>query len=144
MSEMLRGHVQPIGGWDDVVAWLASSFEALDVGDVLEVGQAGQQVFAEEDEEPVACAQVQALSDGVAWLRLSTDTMAVPLLSDLSSHGLELNEWHSGEIFDDCTDGYLICDDMLVLAEACATWFRDRQSIHYSDLGCEHHRARAL
>ncbi|MGH8892362.1 MAG: hypothetical protein ACRDWY_03510 [Actinomycetes bacterium] len=144
---MLRGHTQPIGSWDDVIAWLIESFDALDVGDVLELGPSDSVVFRGEDggtEEIVPCAQAQALEEGVVWVRLSTEVMNLPLLSDLSSDGLPFDEWQDGSIFDDCTDGYLVSNDISVLAEACVVWFRDRQGLAYDELGCEHHRARTL
>jgi hypothetical protein len=142
---MLRGRTRPIGGWNDVVAWLIESFTALDVGDVLELGPTGHVAFEDDDgEEIVPSAQAQALTGGVVWLRLSTEVLGVPLLTTYSSKGIELDVWHDGSVFADCTDGYLASDDFSVLAEACVTWFRDRNGLHYEDLGCEHHRALRL
>ena len=145
MSEMLRGQTRPIDGWDDVIAWLIESFDALDVGDVLELGPSDHVLFeVDEGDEIVPTAQAQALRGGVVWLRLSTQVQGVPLLSSFSSKGIDLDVWHDGSMFEDCSDGYLASKDFAILAEACVTWFRDRQGFHYDDLGCEHHRALTL
>lgn len=80
----------------------------------------------------------------MVMLRLSITYMEVPLLSSYSTTRVALDTWSDGAIFDDCTAGYIVSADYRTLAEACVTWFRDRQEIDLDELGCEHHRARSL
>ena len=145
MSELLEGYQWNLEGWDGMTKWLAVSCGALDVGDVLSIGPSTHIVYEDDDgNELVPNAQFQKLQDEVVWLRRSTTFMYAPLLSDLSTAGLSLDEWRDGRLFDDCTDGYIASADFRVLAEACVSWFRDRQEIDLEDLGCHHDRARSL
>lgn len=145
MSELLEGCNWNLEGWDGMARWLEVSCGALDVGDVLSIGPGGHVVYEDDDgNELVPNAQLQKLHDEVVWLRLSTTFMSAPLLSNLSSDGLELDSWRAGDLFDDCTDGFIISADFRMLADACVSWFRDRQELRLDELGCHHERARSL
>ena len=145
MSELLEGYNWNLEGWGGMARWIEVSCGALDVGDVLSIGPGGHFVYEDDDgSELVPNAQLQKLHDEVVWLRLSTTFMATPLLSDLSSDGLTLDEWRAGDVFDDCTDGFIVSADFQMLADACVSWFRDRQELRLDELGCHHERARSL
>jgi hypothetical protein len=145
MSELLEGHNWNLEGWDGMSKWLAVSCGALDIGDVLSIGPGGHFVYEDDDgTEIVPNAQLQKLHDDVVWLRLSTTFMGVPLLADLSSDGLELDKWRDGDLFDDCTDRFIVSANFQMLADACVSWFRDRQGLGIDELGCHHDRARSL
>lgn len=145
MSEMLRGQTWNVEGWDGMARWLEVSCGALDVGDVLSIGPASHFVYETDDgNEIVPNAQLQKLQDEIVWCRLSTTFMSAPLLSDLSSDGLALNVWRDGDVYDDCTDGFIVSADFRMLADACVSWFRDRQELRLDELGCHHQRAYSL
>ena len=145
MSELLEGHTWNLEGWDGMAKWLEVSCGALDVGDVLSIGPNDHIIYEDDDgNEVVPNAQLQKLHDEVVWLRLSTTFMHAPLLSDFSSEGVVRDEWRGGDLFDDCTDGFIVSADFRTLAHACVSWFRDRQEVRLDELGCHHERARSL
>ena len=117
--------VRPINGWFDMADWLIGNLDAMRVGCILELGPSD--TFVTSNDQEVVCAQIQALHNGVFWLRLSEVVLDAPLLADFSTEGLPLDVWRYDDLFEDCTHGYVFSADKQMIAQACVTWFRNRQ-----------------
>ena len=131
MTVEFGSQVKPIKGWDDFVTWLVENFGAMTVGSLFEIGQRGIVVYAADD--PVVCAQIVKLEDDVLWLRLSDEMLGTPLLANHSAGLLPLDVWQREDTFEDCTEGFLFSADHRLVAEACASWFRDRRGYDVPD-----------
>jgi hypothetical protein len=70
--------------------------------------------------------------------------MGLPLLQSYSIVGVDLDTWSSDPLFEDCTDGFIVTRDTIMLAQICVTWFRDSFALSLAELGCEHYRAVSL
>lgn len=134
MSHIEPGPPRPIASWDDAADWLTESFDALDVGDVFDLGPRNAAVDDPDVETP--CAQAIALHGGIL-LRLSTTFMAIPALRDHSIDHVALDVWHHDDTFDDCTFGFIVSADTEFLAATCGNWFRDAHGLDFAELGCE-------
>jgi hypothetical protein len=136
-SDDCRLEVDP---WDGMAAWLVESMYGQPLGLIIELGPNSYVPDdEEEDEDDVACAQIQVLDDGVFMLRRSRKVLGQLMLTDYSATGLRLDTWHHDDHFDDCTDGYLFSRDAQLIASTCITWFRDNTGVESSDeLGCDY------
>jgi hypothetical protein len=121
--------------WETTTAWLVDSLRDVPTAFVLDLGPRSYVAYDDEDEE-VVCAQVQALADGVLMVRRSRRVLDRLLLGDYSVENLELDRWHFGGHFEDCTDGYLFTRDVRLIAEICVTWFGENPTT--GEMGCSY------
>ena len=137
MTVEFGSQVRPVNGWEDFVTWLVESFGAMGVGSLFEVGQRDTVVYAADD--PVVCAQIVKLEDGVLWIRLSDVVLGAPMIADHTTERLPLDVWQFDDAYPDCTGGFLFSADHWLVAESCASWFRDRRGVDMPEaLGCEY------
>lgn len=134
MSRIDPGPLRPIASWDGFAKWLAESFDNLETADVFDIGPMDALVGDVDVETP--CAQAIALDGGVL-LRLSTTQLGVPPLLGHFIDDVALDVWHHGEVFDDCTFGFIVSTDVEFLALTCVSWFRDAHRLQFTELGCE-------
>ena len=124
-----ESEVPEIDTWEEMIAWLVTSFTDQPVGLIIDLGPndyvryfdaenfEGDEV---EEVERVVCAQVHVLTDGVLMVRRSRTVLERLRLDDHSIEGLELDRWFFDDHFDDCTDGYVFTRDIELAADACA------------------------
>ena len=143
-----ESEVPEIDTWEEMIAWLVTSFTDQPVGLIIDLGPndyvryfddenfEGDEV---EEVERVVCAQVHVLTDGVLMVRRSRTVLERLRLDDHSIEGLELDRWFFDDHFDDCTDGYVFTRDIELAADACASWFRDMPGAPtLEQIGCDY------
>lgn len=103
--------------WGRMRAWLIESLNAMDDGDILDIGDRE----AIEDDELVDCADVMRVEGG--WiLRLSR----VALVDEVVVEDLESETWCVDEL---ASDGVLLSADVGLVGDAVVCWFRDRLGV---------------
>ena len=143
-----ESEIPEIDTWEEMIAWLVTSFTDQPVGLIIDLGPndyvryfddenfEGDEV---EEVERVVCAQVHVLTDGVLMVRRSRTVLERLRLDDHSIEGLELDRWFFDDHFDDCTDGYVFTRDIELAADACASWFRDMPGAPtLEQIGCDY------
>lgn len=140
-----ESEIPEIDTWEEMIAWLVTSFTDQPVGLIIDLGPSDyisyvdDEDFEDEDVERVVCAQVHVLSDGVLMVRRSRTVLERLRLDDHAIEGLELDRWFFDDHFDDCTDGYVFTRDIELAADACAAWFRDMPGAPtLEQIGCDY------
>lgn len=104
--------------WSRMREWLAGGLEAMDVDDVLDIGDGA----ALEDDEVVDCADVTRVEGG--WIvRLSRVALVDEVVVD---DDLQPGVWHVDDL---ATDGVMLTEDAELVAGAVVGWFRDRLGV---------------
>ncbi|MGX7729230.1 hypothetical protein ACWPOB_08135 [Rhodococcus sp. 2H158] len=134
--------VPEITTWDGMSDWLVESFTGQPVGLIIDLGPSDYVHFDDDHDnvdEPVVCAQMHVLADGVLMVRRSRAVLDRLRFDTHAVDALDLDRWLFDDPFDDCTDGYLFTRDIALAAEACVSWFRDVPGVPTLDeIGCSY------